>query len=56
MTLMLLSGTYKASMTANTTAPRHRRPTRCPNVQTIAIGMTAMDQSSTAFESGVGFS
>ena len=49
-------GMYSASIVAKITTASRRRPTMYPSVQTIAIGMIVIDQVSTRFESGVGFS
>jgi hypothetical protein len=49
-------GMYSASITANTVMASFRRLVKCPRVQTIAIGMTRIDQVSAKLESGVEFS
>ena len=49
-------GRYSASIVANTTTARFRRLTMYTSVQTMAIGMMAIDQVSTRLVSGVGFS
>ena len=45
-----------ASIVAKMTTASFGRRTMWPSVHTIAIGMTVIDQVSTRFDSGVGFS
>ncbi len=44
------------SMQPNTSAPKRRRPVKAPIMNTTAIGSSTMPTSSSALDSGVGFS